>query len=67
MPTLQVDCLELVYVTRTYEVDVEDPADAERAARYGEGKLVDEQVGETYRFCQVLCVSDENGVEVKAR
>lgn len=64
MPKMQVDCLELVYVTRTYEVDADSPGEACLSVRHGEGTLIDERIGESYQFCYVLCVSNEDGVEI---
>lgn len=56
MPTFHVECRELVYVTRTYEVEAANSDEAKRSVQafHGSPVMVDEQVTHSYEFCGVI-------------
>jgi hypothetical protein len=56
MPKFQVECKELAYVIRTYEIEAEsaDAAKAAIQAAQGGDDMIDEQIDDGYEFCSVL-------------
>lgn len=68
MPMYQVTACELVYVHRTYEVEADGPEQAgamvHEAKACGVGELVDEQMQDSYSYCHVVSVHDEDGEDV---
>jgi hypothetical protein len=69
MPTFQVECRELVYVDRLYEIEAESADAAWKAIEKSKGEagiFLGEQMQDTHSFCGVERVHDENGNEEAA-
>lgn len=62
----QVTCRELVFVNRTYEIEAISATEARSSIKdsYGNsGEQIAEDVTDSYEFCGITSVCDENGID----
>lgn len=65
MPLYQVEVTDLVYVTRTIEVEADDPQAARDTVERGEGEIVEDEIQSTHSRGKIESVCDEDGNEVE--